>query len=133
MMFYNFCGIFIFTLIFANLLGLLFERPFYAMLLFKFDYKNCVTSQLSLHPDTTFNIEHYKIKEGIDEMNNENHYLIKSQLIENTNNGIDSNKNTNLSPMNNINVSQSRYGDGEKSTTLFDFSNSGQRTRELSQ
>ena len=59
MMFYNFCGIFIFSLIFGQVFCVLVERPFLAMLHLKHDLR-MITSQMNVNPGY-FNIEHYKI------------------------------------------------------------------------
>ena len=105
MMFYNFCGIFVFTLIFGQIFTVLLERPFYAMLMFKHDLQ-AVTVNLNLNPGTAFNIEDYKIKEGEEQV-----LLLPPR------------KNDIFASEIGANLSSGRALE-EKSTTMFDFSNS---------
>lgn len=59
-MFYNFCGILIFTLIFAIIYMLLVERPFTSMINLRHDIL-MVNSMLNLQPESPLNIDHYKL------------------------------------------------------------------------
>ena len=67
MMFYNFCGIFIFSMIFVNIFFVFVDRPFHALFNMRHDLR-MITASLNLYPETFFNIEHYKVgytaKEG---------------------------------------------------------------------
>ena len=111
MMFYNFCGIFIFSLIFVQLFTVLFERPFIAMLNFKNDIK-LLDSIKSNNPEAAFNINNYMLKDGL--MGEE------GKPIQNNSN---------------MDISGRQNAIQEKSTTLFDFSNtqSPSRMRDLTQ
>jgi len=59
MMFYNFCGVFVFSLIFSLIFFVICDRPFHAMFMMKHDLK-LVTSEINVHPETAFDISHYK-------------------------------------------------------------------------
>lgn len=109
MMFYNFCGIFIFSLIFGQIFILLFDRPFQSILYYHQDVK-ILESQASLHPEAAFNIENYKEK-LVDEVRQEVGYSYENSPVGNKENVASRN----------INTSNSRQAEG---TTMFDFSNS---------
>lgn len=59
MMFYSFSGTLIFSMIISSLLAIFIDRPFYNAFLINFDIKN------AYHPAKDFDIDNYKIKEGV--------------------------------------------------------------------
>lgn len=61
MMFYNFSGIFVFSLILTCLFFTFVDRPFHAMFNISHDLER-VTTEMTLTPLTQFNIEDYKLK-----------------------------------------------------------------------
>jgi hypothetical protein len=109
MMFYNFCGILIFSLIFTYVFLVFCDRPVHAMLNLRHDLK-MVATESTLSPETAFNIEDFKKKKNDGEeeqplVDGDDRYIRKVNYIP---------------PVgNNVSV-----GDGGKSTTMFDFSNS---------
>jgi hypothetical protein len=97
MMFYAFCGTLIFTMIFAMIYMVFVDRPIHAFFLFHHDLRT-VTNNLNINPQSTVNIEHYKMQQEGDRTEFEDPMV--SNLVEKQAN--------NLS--------------GDKSNTLFDFS-----------
>jgi hypothetical protein len=67
MMFYNFCGIFIFSLLLVQIFYTFIHGPFSAIFELGHDL-NVTTNAINLHLESAFNIEHYKLKnEGTSE------------------------------------------------------------------
>jgi hypothetical protein len=107
MMFYNFCGIFVFSLLLVNLFFPLIHGPFTAIFNLE-HYVKTTANAITFH--NGFNIEHYKVKgEG------------EEPLIE----GGGGNYLPQIGQQNNINQTNSRLM--ENSTTMFDMSNSKQQ------
>lgn len=74
MMFYNFCGIFVFSLLLVNIFYTFVHGPFNAIFNLEHDIKliaNAITFQHG------FNIEHYKVKDDMFE-ETAGHYLPSS-------------------------------------------------------
>lgn len=76
MMFYNFCGILIFSLIFTEVLYIFCDRPFAALLGFPHDLK-MVSTLATTNPETAFNIENYRLKGQGDPLSGEYRYIEK--------------------------------------------------------
>lgn len=105
-MFYNFCGILLFGTIFGVLLyGTIVERPFISALLLKHELQ-LINANLNMHPETAFNIEHYKkgVAVGGGDNEPEEKFLFQSE-----------------------NSIPKRVNEG---TTLFEISQSAERTKD---
>jgi len=67
MMFYNFCGIFIFSLLFVQIFYVFVHCPFTSVFTLSQDIE-MVNAELNLFPERVINIEEYKVKgEGVEE------------------------------------------------------------------
>ena len=107
MMFYNFCGIFVFSLLLVQIFYSFVHGPFNAIFNLEHDIK-MTANQITFQ--NGFNIENYKVKDDFDEVNAQGgggNYLPSSQPL-----------------LANINQTNSRIM--ENSTTMFDMSNSKQ-------
>jgi hypothetical protein len=117
-MFYNFCGIFVFTLMLNQIFYSLIYGPFLAMFTLDHNIK-MATNAINMHPESAFNIDHYKLKgDGSGEQEqplHSNHYLPKD--LPSSDLGFPK------PYSNNVNQSNSR----NENTTLFDMSNSKQQ------
>jgi hypothetical protein len=115
MMFYNFCGIFVFSLLLVQLFYTLIYGPFSAMFTLEHNIKMS-TNAVNLNSGVAFNIEHYKCDSNEDGVERDNNYLPKD-LPPTSEIG---------KPLifNNLNQSNSR---NNENTTLFDMSNSKQQ------
>jgi len=71
MMFYNFCGILIFSLLFVQIFFVFVHCPFTSMFTLSHDI-DLVNAELNLFPERVINIEDYKLKgDGVEESHEE--------------------------------------------------------------